>query len=167
MIKKVLKGFPPHIKEQIKDNSPTFLGIHLKPVCNFRCQKCFIGEQKKLKNLEPTLSLTEIFKIMIKAKKSGIKVFGLTGAGEPLLDNRAKKIIKKANTLGFITHMPTNTSILNKKTIEFLKENNVTLVLSLDAVDKKLFIDLTQTNPKIHERVMENITKTILVVTCG
>ena len=72
--------------------------------------------KKKLKNLEPTLSLTEIFKIMIKAKKSGIKVFGLTGAGEPLLDNRAKKIIKKANTLGFITHMPTNTSILNKKT---------------------------------------------------
>jgi organic radical activating enzyme len=156
---KVLRGFPPHILaiEGINPNGPTFFGIHMRPACNFRCRKCFIGEQKGLRGSSKTLEKGEIFEIMDSARLAGAKVLGITGAGEPLMDGRLPDVVSKANGLGFITHIPTNASTLGRETAEFLRGNNVTLVLSLDSADARQFAELTSTDEKMFARVIRNI----------
>ena len=77
---KVLRGFPPSARGL--GSAPYFLGIHLQPICNFRCKKCFIGEQKRLKNLHPTLSTNEISAILKSAKRAGAKVLGPIKIGD-------------------------------------------------------------------------------------
>jgi len=152
---KVLCGFPQLLEHTTEH--PTYLGVHLSPICNFRCKKCFIGSQEKLIGLSKTLTLSEIYKIMKSGKDAGIKGIGLTGAGEPLLDNRIKKIIVHANKLGLFTYLVTNASILDKETIELFRDNNVTMLLSLDTLDPNKFIDFTHTSKKVHKKVIENI----------
>lgn len=156
---KILKGFPPHIQLEygIGRDKPTFFGVHMKPICNFRCRKCFIGEQKRLSGLLPVLETSEIKTIMNTAALVGVKAMGITGAGEPFLDNRITEIIKTANQLGFITIIPTNGSVLTKDLLEFLRDNNVTLVLSLDTADGDAFASMTGTKREVFDKVIENI----------
>jgi len=73
MNKNILRGFPENMVEDIK---PIFFGIHLKPICNFRCEKCFIGDMTKLQK-EDILDIDEIKKIILSGKKNGFKVFFL------------------------------------------------------------------------------------------
>ena len=157
--KKILKGFPPHIQAQYGFNvdKPTFFGIHMEPICNFKCRKCFIGEQKKLYDVQPTLTMEEIKSIMKNAYNAGVKVMGITGAGEPLLDPRIKEIISESNRLGFITIIPTNASVLTKELLEFLRDNNVTLSLSFDSTNCNTFTSLTGTNRQVFEKVLANV----------
>ena len=60
----------------VEDIKPIFFGIHLKPICNFRCEKCFIGDMTKLQK-EDILDIDEIKKIILSGKKNGFKVFFL------------------------------------------------------------------------------------------
>jgi MoaA/NifB/PqqE/SkfB family radical SAM enzyme len=153
---KILKGFPQYYDH--KEDSPTYLGIHLSPICNFKCEKCFIGSQKKLLGLKEKLSLQEIYKIMRSGKKQGVRAFGLTGAGEPFLDNRIKKIISYSKKLGFLTYIATNASLLNRELLIFLKEKDVTLIMSLDSLNLEKFVQQTKTNTKIYQQVIKNIS---------
>jgi len=155
----LLKGFPPHIQLEygIERHKPTFFSVHMKPVCNFRCRKCFIGEQKKLNGLHPILSTSEIKSIMESAAKVGVKVMGISGAGEPFLDNRITEIITTANQLGFITTIPTNGSVLTRDLVQLLRDNNVTLVLSLDTTDGDAFASMTGTKRETFDKVVDNI----------
>lgn len=151
----ILKGFPQYYNH--KEDKPTYLGIHLSPVCNFKCEKCFIGSQKKLVSFEKKLSLQEIYRIMRSGKKQGVKAFGLTGAGEPFLDLRIKDIVNYSKILGFLTYIATNASILDKDTLNFLKDRDVTLILSLDTLNSKKFISQTNTNKNTYKKVIDNI----------
>lgn len=153
---KVLNGFPPSFFNKLSLDQPIFFGIHLKPACNFRCRKCFIGRQDKLKSKKETLSLIEIFTIIEKAKENGFRVLGITGAGEPLIDNRIFQIIEKAHSLGMTIHIPTNLSLLNRPTAEFMRDHNVTLVLSLDSVEEADFVKRTGTSKETFKQVLEN-----------
>jgi len=154
MNKNILRGFP---EDMVKNNKPIFFGIHLKPVCNFRCKKCFIGDMSNLK-IRENLSLKEIKRIILSAKENGFKVLGITGAGEPTLDKKIKTVVSFANKNGLITHIPTNASLLTKDLLEFFKANNVTLILSLDTLNKTKFIELSGTNENIFNQVLKNIT---------
>jgi MoaA/NifB/PqqE/SkfB family radical SAM enzyme len=151
----ILKGFPQYYNH--KEENPTYLGIHLSPLCNFRCEKCFIGSQKKLIGFKEKLSLQEIYKIMRSGKKHNVKAFGLTGAGEPFLDVRIKEIVNYSKKLGFLTYIATNASMLDKDILFFLKKKDVTLILSLDSLDSKKFITQTNTNKNVYKKVVENI----------
>lgn len=156
---RVLKGFPPHIKHEfgINKNSPTFMSIHMKPICNFRCKKCFVGEQKNLSGYSETLSVDEIKAILKNAGLSGVKVLGISGAGEPFLDKRIIQVIEEANKLDFIIHIPTNASMLTEEIVTFLLANNVTLVLSFDTTNPKRFAEKTNTDEEMYNTVSENI----------
>ncbi len=154
MNKNILRGFP---EDMVKNNKPIFFGIHLKPVCNFRCTKCFIGDMNNLK-IQKNLSLKEIKQIILSAKKNGFKVLGITGAGEPTLDKRIKEMVSFANKNGLITHIPTNASLLTIELLKFFKANNVTLILSLDTLDKNKFVNLSGTNEKMFTTVIKNIS---------
>jgi MoaA/NifB/PqqE/SkfB family radical SAM enzyme len=153
MNKNILKGFP---KNMINNTKPIFFGIHLKPICNFRCKKCFIGDMNKIQ-IDKLLDINEIKKIIVSAKNNGFKVLGITGAGEPTLDDRIKEIVFFANKQGLITHIPTNVSLLNKELIKFFKDNNVTLVLSVDTLKENKFIEFSNTNKNIFKNVIKNI----------
>jgi len=157
--KVLLKGFPPHIHLAygIERHKPTFFGVHMRPFCNFRCRKCFIGEQKQLYGPNPILSTSEIESIMNSAANVGVKVMGISGAGEPFLDTRITEIIRVANNLGFITIIPTNGSVLTKDLVQFLRDNNVTLALSFDTTDADVFASITGTNPDMFRKVLDNI----------
>ncbi|MDD5337272.1 MAG: radical SAM protein [Candidatus ainarchaeum sp.] len=160
--RRVLRGFPPHLEAKgvfadRAGDSPVFMAIHMKPVCNFRCRKCFV-EGVVNKPFKEELTLREIEKIMGKAKDAGVLVFGITGAGEPLLDPKTKHVVKLANQAGFITHLATNASCLDKATLEHFLENNVTSVISLDSINPEEFSLLTGTSPAMLGKVISNIS---------
>ncbi len=154
MNKSILRGFP---EDMVKDNNPIFFGIHLKPICNFKCKKCFIGEMNNLR-IQQDLNLKEIKQIILSAKNNGFKVLGITGAGEPTLDKRIKAIVSLAHKNGLITHIPTNSSLLSEELLQFFKAKDVTLILSLDTIEKDKFIELSGTNESVFKTVIKNIT---------
>jgi MoaA/NifB/PqqE/SkfB family radical SAM enzyme len=158
-MRKILNGFPPmlELEGKLHLGNQSFIGIHMGPVCNFRCKKCFIGRMEGLKDSKKPLSLVEIKTILLNARKNGVEVLGITGLGEPLFDKNLFDVIDIASNLGFITHLVTNASMLSEEKLIFLKERNVTLVMSLDAVDSKAFAELTGTNEAMFFKVRDNI----------
>ncbi len=155
-IRKIMRGFPPHIKLEHGLKGIAFVGIHMQPICNFRCKKCFIGEMSSKKNSN-ALSMKEIEKFLKNSKKAGAKVLGLTGLGEPLMDRKINEVISLANKLGFLIHLVTNGSLLTRKKLEFLKNNNVTLMISFDTLDSKMFAELSGTSERMFEKVKTNL----------
>lgn len=154
----LLNGFPlfMELAENWNKDGLMFLAIHMDPVCNFRCKKCFIGSMKSMDN-KNNLTIKEIETILKSGRDSGARVFGITGAGEPLLDKKLLATIELADRLGFITHLATNASLLTKERIEFIRDHNVTLVISLDTSDPKKFSELTGTSQDMFKKVKENI----------
>ena len=155
----VLRGFPPYMElmNEIDKNRPTFMGIHMKPFCNFKCTKCFIGEQKKLVGDNSSLTLIEIKTIIDSAKNCGVKVLAISGAGEPLIDKNFFDIIEIANKKGFITVIATNGSMLSKELLVFLRDNNVTITISLDTTDPKRYAEKTGTTEMMFHQVHNNL----------
>ncbi len=156
---KVLKGFPRFFEELGELREFTFLAIHTGPFCNFHCKKCFFRDKKIASTFKKPLSLNEWFSILEEAKNLGVKAIDISGIGEPLLDPNLKKIIRKANSLGFIITMATNGSLLNEDILKFFRENDVTLAISLDTLDPRKFAEFTGTNERVFNKVLKNIKK--------
>ncbi len=158
---KVLRGFPPHLlTEGLIDNTrltPTFLSVHSNPVCNFKCGKCFIGDMTELAGGRRRLELTEIESIAKNGRAAGAKVFGISGAGEPLADKLSLDILSMTSGLGFINYLATNAALLDEQKLVALRESNVTLVISLDTANPVKFAKLTGTNVRTFERVIHNL----------
>ncbi|MCL6089213.1 MAG: radical SAM protein [Candidatus Marsarchaeota archaeon] len=110
----------------------------------------------KLEPNQRMLETGEIFRIMETAKEAGVRSMAIPGTGEPTLDRRLKEIVKKANEFGFLTLLPTNASTLTAPLVELLRDNNVTLVLSIDTTNPARFVELTGTSRKTYNAVMSN-----------
>ena len=115
-----------------------FLSLNMPPECNYNCVGCF-SRIKRL-NTRSSLNLEEIYNLLDQAKELGIVGLEISGEGEPLMhEERLLNTINYANSLGIITTLFTNGSLLTEKNIEFLAENNVSLALSLDYLDKEKY----------------------------
>ena len=136
-------GYIPVKKIPRKPLIPTSaLSLHITHDCNMACEYCFAKKGMnagKVKYMPP--------KIAAKAVKFFYKHAGQKNAtiifigGEPLLNLPAieaaakeSRKFKKFNTKLLIV---TNGTLLNKKTAEFLKRNNIKIVISYDGIQKE------------------------------
>ncbi len=65
----------------------------------------------------------------------------MSGTGEPFVDKNVHEVIKISNENALITIMATNVSVLNRDLIIFLKDNNVTVAISLDTTAPNRFAE--------------------------
>ncbi|MCX8095541.1 MAG: SPASM domain-containing protein [Caldisericia bacterium] len=116
------------------------LCLLISQTCNMKCDYCFVsegtyGEKDSLMNEEISLKAVDFLIENSKTKNIEIDFFG----GEPLLNWMVvKKTIeygnKKAKESGKILRfsLTTNGILLNEEKLNFLKENFVSLIISLD-----------------------------------
>lgn len=138
------KGFPSHIEGAEKQKYGTtnldYLLLNVPPACNYACEKCFTWAN--MNKITDYLKTDEWIRIIDEGYRNGVKVLGVLGEGEPLmycgsLQKKVdlRKVIDYANSLGMITIIATNGSLLDQELSHFLYERNVTLAISLDTLD--------------------------------
>jgi MoaA/NifB/PqqE/SkfB family radical SAM enzyme len=112
--------------------------------CNLRCEFCYNKEYlEKWRNLEIDYVL----------EKAGNGNLIFLGGGEPTLYKDIEKLIEKLLEKGNIVVISTNGTIYKK----FPKSNNLQIQISLPALDKKIYSEITKKDAI--EKVKENIEK--------
>ena len=157
--------------------------ISINNRCNLNCQYCHFHEKKD----SIITSNMDIFKILDNIRnyieKNNIKLFkiGFVGNGEPFLEfEDLHKYISHISDLlkskVISAYTITNGTILDRKKIEFLVENNVTIGFSLDGLKDihnkwrcnsfdtvmkniELYRDIVRNYPPLNCTVSEDILK--------
>jgi MoaA/NifB/PqqE/SkfB family radical SAM enzyme len=145
---KTLKASPYYIEDvmgkdledRANNGELSFLLLNQPPHCNYKCKRCFRGEyDERTYNPKKALSLDESKRILKEAKEHGILSLEISGHGEPTLSKNLDPIIKYASDLGLMITLITNGDKLNEDRIKFYRNNNVTLVLSMQTLNKMLY----------------------------
>ncbi|GEM_PF-1118694 len=126
------------------------LDVFLTKQCNMKCEFCgaYIDtEPQKLK-------ANDIDKILHSGRKYGFRYTTFSG-GEPLLYNELEEALKFADSNGFWVNITTNGLLISQETIDFLKDKNVNLRVSLHTLDPKKHWEITGTDTL--EKVISNI----------
>lgn len=138
-IEKIVRGMATYFEKIEKinfaDREIVFLMFSVPPRCNYRCKKCFTAASSR--KVEDLLTLEEIFRIIKEGKELGVRNVSILGEGEPLIYQDIKKVVEYIDGLGMIPMIATNGRMLTKEMANFLFEQNVTLGISLDTLDKK------------------------------
>lgn len=132
--------------DDIKPTKPDdflFIGLDLTSACNLNCVYCFAKSGEPNKN---ELSIDEKENILNQARKLGAKSLIIAGAGEPLLDHDFIELIKYAHSLGLVSVVYTNGTLINKEITEFMYKHNVTPIVKLDSLDSKVYDSITMVN---------------------
>ena len=102
---------------------PLGAGFELSPVCNFTCKMCYLrrtaaqvqAEGKRIRDWTEWLTLAEA------CREAGTLYLLLTG-GEPFLYPHFKELYLRLHAMGFILSINTNGTLIDRKTMEWLKE---------------------------------------------
>ena len=143
-------GFPvePPITEYLHAKAAK-LGIPLSgtfevtPCCNMACKMCYVRmTQKEQEGIAPLRSVEEWLEIGRQAKEAGMLYLLVTG-GEPFLRKDFKEIFQGLHRLGLILSINSNGTMIDEKTVEWLKETpptriNITLYGASDETYEKL-----------------------------
>jgi MoaA/NifB/PqqE/SkfB family radical SAM enzyme len=159
MIKiKTLRGTPKHLTDKRELASFTYLMLNLPFNCNYHCLKCFniADDDRYFTGKQKYIPLDDRIKIIHEAKDMGGKAVVIAGEGEPALHKDTEKIISETDRLGMIPIIYTNGSTLTEDLIEFYKNTNTSVVISLDSLDPKTYDYFTGTK-KQFEKVIKNI----------
>ena len=125
------------------------LDVFLTKQCNMKCEFCgaYIDtEPQKLK-------ANDIDKILHSGRKYGFRYTTFSG-GEPLLYNELEEALKFADSNGFWVNITTNGLLISQETIDFLKDKNVNLRVSLHTLDPKT---LGNNGNRYFRKVISNI----------
>lgn len=119
----------------------TNICLNLTDACNFACRYCFVEQNPHYMTYEVALKAVDFILDNLEKKrkylndpkiKGSITYFG----GEPTLmwDSIIVPLTKhiKENKLPIHLNMTTNASLLNEERIQFLKDNNIAILLSMD-----------------------------------
>lgn len=101
--------------------------------CNLRCKYCFIPKDNIRLDIKVAYKLLDI--IAKERDSLSVRFYG----GEPLLYfSKIRDIVNYVKKSGLDADfaLPTNGTLLNKKIIDFIKSNNISVMVSLDG-DKK------------------------------
>lgn len=107
--------------------------------CNFRCKYCFVS--KNPSNMTLDIAIETIDKMILCSKnKCYDNLFITFAGGEPLLNfDLIKKVVdhyKNIETPKLSYRIVTNGSLINKDIVNYIKENNIDITVSLDSVKK-------------------------------
>lgn len=155
---KVLKGSPIYFeaveRRTLGESALDFLALNTPPICNYRCEKCSTGARSR--QVKDPLTLDETKKLLHDARSLGALGLAIAGEGEPLLYKEFPDVVKYAHEIGLVSVVATNGGLLTPDIIEFLFENDVTLTVSLDTLDKDKYEKQCGAGKKF-ESVLENI----------
>lgn len=122
------------IKQKNKLSLPSFVVVKITEDCNLRCDYCYTegGKNKKVIDVEDVINLFD----QISLGNSG-KIVCLFHGGEPLMHiSVIEKIINELNKKYYSPRISyriqTNGTIVNKKIIDVIKKNKISVGVSLD-----------------------------------
>lgn len=118
---------------------PPTVNLHTLAACNYRCGFCFAGFASAGRATIPQPELHEILSQLASAPHepgSGPRKATFAG-GEPLLSRTAAKDIQFASSLGLITSLVTNGSLLTDSILESLAPHLDWLTLSIDSPNEE------------------------------
>lgn len=134
-----------------------FLSINLRPICNYACTNCLSGMGDR-RDIFRNLSLEETQELITDARGLGVLAIEISGEGEPLADRRRLlEIIDHNNRLRIITTLFSNGSLLDRPTLEYFAENNVSLAISLDHFNRRDY-EIGTCRTESFDRLIENIS---------
>lgn len=135
--------------------------FNLTQQCNLRCEYCYIDFKNKTIDI-PTANNISSFFLEQEWEDKYISFFG----GEPLLEfPRMKKIVEYANLLGnklgkkVHYQIATNFTIMTDEIIDFLRENNFTLHISINGGNKKNNILRDNSSEKLFHNIKEFLSE--------
>jgi GTP 3',8-cyclase len=131
-----------------------YLRISLTDGCNFRCTYCMPEEHSPCLPNALLMQPDEIVEIAEKFVELGVNKIRLTG-GEPLVRKEFPEIVDRLSRLPIHLTLTSN-GLLVDKYLEVFKRSGIShLNISLDALNPKVFFQLTQRD-KFH-KVWQNI----------
>lgn len=127
-----------------RNHTPVGGTFELSPLCNLDCRMCYVhmtAQQIQDSGLKRMTS-EEWIALAQEAKEQGMLYLLLTG-GEPFLYPGFRELYEALACMGFIISINTNGTMIDRETVEWLKENppfrvNVTMYGASPAVYKKL-----------------------------
>ncbi|MFH1789934.1 MAG: radical SAM protein [bacterium] len=158
---KILKGSPEFFESKEgndrEDKGPLYLMMNLETKCSARCLKCALPGRGG--HMGEPLSIDQRKKLLAKVGELGIKELVIVGGGEPTehFDDIMKPIIEAAHHEGLGTIMFTNATCLTREQAEFYREHDVSIFVSLDAIDPETYKFLIGFD-KIKEEMKEKLT---------
>ena len=110
-----------HRKASAK-KTPLSAAFELTPVCNMACRMCYVRMDKKTQeSIAPLHSASEWIRIAEQAGEHGLLYILLTG-GEPFTHPEIREILSGLHRQGFMVSINTNGTLIDERTIEWLKE---------------------------------------------
>jgi putative heme d1 biosynthesis radical SAM protein NirJ2 len=107
---------------------------NITKACNLKCEHCYRDAGQPQKD---ELTLEEGKKLLFDLKELGFRIIIFSG-GEPLLREELYEWIKYANSLGLISVIGTNGTMIDLKTAQRLKDAGLKRAgISLDSVNKE------------------------------
>ncbi|MEJ2281221.1 MAG: radical SAM protein [Candidatus Bathyarchaeota archaeon] len=134
------------------------LGLTTSPGCNMRCVFCYSdsGTREAGNEIWELMDLKDFEKAIKESAKLGAQSVILVGIGETLMDKKIRQIIEMISTNGMYPLVFTNGTLLDRDMVKFLRRNQTTIYLSLNAVKEEIFEKISGSKGLFH-KVMEGI----------
>src|SRR3989338_8603064 len=137
---RIFRGSPQYYERvrgiSLGESELDFISLNMPPVCNYRCHFCLSGMNGRQR---PQNGLTEreLQDLIIEARDLGALHIEISGEGEPLVYRQMlENIINFASPRGLHTTIFTNGSLLTEDFLQHLAQNNASLAISLDYLDR-------------------------------
>ncbi|NIO19734.1 MAG: radical SAM protein [Candidatus Aenigmarchaeota archaeon] len=166
-MKKMLKFTPKYYEllDDMEKPEAIYLGLNVSDRCNFRCKKCVQGSpfRKGTK-----LSLDQFKKMIKRAKEElDIKCVFIPGRGETFLaGNGRKESDYKENYIELVDYIDkldlhlfqfSNGYYMDRKMVDLLSDKEASIVISIDSLNKRKYLDLYRGPKDSFEGVMKNL----------
>ncbi|WP_053955706.1 radical SAM protein [Inediibacterium massiliense] len=119
-----------------KENKPMLLTLYTRGICNVKCPSCFIEASDEKFN---ELTIKQYYNILKEAKDLGIKSIKISGAGEPLMDDRILDIAQYIKELGMKCIIYTNGTFLGDDNLSY----KIHHMSSLELIEKLFSLDVS------------------------
>jgi MoaA/NifB/PqqE/SkfB family radical SAM enzyme len=143
-------------EKKVEFQIPNLLILDITHRCNLQCWMCDIWKDK-----ERDIDKTYIEKIIMQAKKLGIKEIALSG-GEPLLREDIFEIFEYAHNIGIKNLGVLTNGILVKKYFDklrpYIEDNTITPVISFDSLKSEVH-NYIRNSPFAWEKTLEALKK--------
>ena len=134
------------------------LGLTTSPGCNMRCVFCYSdsGTREAGNEIRKLMDLNDFEKAIKESAKLGAQSVILVGIGETLMDKKIRQIIEMISTNEMYPLVFTNGTLLDREMVKFLRRNQTTIYLSLNAVKEEIFEKISGSKG-LFSKVMQGI----------
>jgi MoaA/NifB/PqqE/SkfB family radical SAM enzyme len=124
--------------EAMRKGKMLLIDVETSNVCNLNCLYCFRDVYGGHFALSKELCIEERLGLLRQAKELGCETVKITGAGEPLIDERFFDMAEYANGLGMKVMSFTNGMVIDRKMAERLAEAKVSLIVKCNSMKPEI-----------------------------